>query len=556
MYHPRLFPVLDDLDLSRIQDPAARAIIQNLLNLVEDLAEANRLLREENQRLRDENNRLKGEPGQPPIKPNTPRPTTNYSSEAQRRVPTPRRKRAKRHTISIDREQTCAVDPAILPDDAEFKGYVDVVVQDVVLRTDNVLFHKAKWYAPSTQRIYLADLPEGYDDTFGPHIKALAITLAHDIKIAQPQILALFRQAGSDLAAGTLSGWLTHQVAIFHAEKDALYQAGLRSSPFQQIDDTATRVNGQNQHCHIVCNPLYTVYHTCPGKDRLSVLDVLRNGRERSFALNAEALELVEQLGLSAVQRTRLARLARDQTLSEVDLHALLDTHLPTLGCQQRKWVVDACAIAAYHAATDWPSVRLLLGDDAPQWTLLTAELALCWVHEGRHYTKLEPVVAHHRRLLKRFRARFWRYYHALQRYKAAPSARERRRLDGWFERLFDERTGYRALDERIAKTRAKKAALLQVLNHPEIPLHNNAAELAARARVRKRDISFGPRTAAGRQAWDTFQSLAATAKKLGVRFYDYILDRISRKHALPSLADLITERAQELNLGASWSSA
>lgn len=548
--------MLDDLDLSGIQDPAARAIIQQLLNLVEDLAQANRALREENQRLRDENNRLKGEQGQPAIKPNTPRPTTNHSSEAERRVPTPRLKRGKRHTISIDRQQTCDVDPAILPPDAEFKGYVDVVVQDVVLRTDNVLFHKAKWYAPSTRRTYLAELPEGYDDTFGPHIKALAITLAHDIKVSQPQILALFRQAGGDLAAGTLSGWLTHEVAVFHAEKDALYAAGLRSSPFQQIDDTATRVNGQNQHCHIVCNPLYTVYHTCAGKDRLSVLDVLRNGRERSFVLNAEALTILAQLGLSAVQRSRLEKLARDQTLDEAALHTLLDTHLPNLGCQQRKWVVDATAIAAYHAATDWPIVQLLLGDDAPQWTLLTEELALCWVHEGRHYTKLEPVVPQHRRLLKRFRARLWRYYRALRRYQGDPRPRERIRLEGWFDRLFATRTGYRALDERIAKTRAKKDALLQVLAHPEIPLHNNAAELGARQRVRKRDISFGPRTVAGTKAWDTFQSLAATAKKLGVRFYDYIHDRISGRYALPSLADLITQRANELDLGASWVSA
>ena len=548
--------MLDDLDLSHIQDPAARAIIQQLLNLVEDLAEANRALRDENQRLRDENNHLKREQGQPTIKPNTRPATSNHSSEAERRQPTPHRKRSKRQTIIIDREQTCEVERAILPPDAQFKGYLDVVVQDVVLRTDNVLFHKAKWYAPSTRRTYLAELPQGYDDTFGPHIKALAITLAHDIKVAQPQILALLRQAGAFLAAGTLVGWLTHEVAVFHAEKDALYEAGLRSSPFQQLDDTATRVNGQNQHCHIVCNPLSTVYHTCPGKDRLRVLDVRRTGRARVFVLNAEALEIREQLGLAAVQRSRLAPLAHDQPLSEAALQALLDTHLPNLGCQQRKWVVDARAIAAYHAATAWPIVRLLLGDDAPQWTLLTEDLALCWVHEGRHYTKLEPVVAHHRQLLKRFRARFWRYYHALRRYQGDPRPRARIRLERWFERLFATRTGYRALDERSAKTRAKKDALRQVRSHPEIPLHNNAAELAARQRVRNRDISFGPRTVAGTKAWDTFQSLAATAKKLGVRFYDYIHDRISGRYALPSLADLITQRANERDFGASWASA
>ena len=40
--------------------------------------------------------------------------------------------------------------------------------------------------------------------------------------------------------------------------------------------------------------------------------------------------------------------------------------------------------------------------------------------------------------------------------------------------------TGYRVLDERIVKTQLKKASLLLVLDHPEIPLHNNPAELGA----------------------------------------------------------------------------
>lgn len=116
--------------------------------------------------------------------------------------------------------------------------------------------------------------------------------------------------------------------------------------------------------------------------------------------------------------------------------------------------------------------------------------------------------------------------------------------------------TGYGALDERIAKTRANKRELLAVLAHPEIPLHNNAAELAARQRVRKRDVSFGPRTAAGARAWDTFQSIVATARKLGVNVYRYFYDRISARHEMPSLAEVITQRAQELNLGGSWAAA
>ena len=90
-------------------------------------------------------------------------------------------------------------------------------------------------------------------------------------------------------------------------------------------------------------------------------------------------------------------------------------------------------------------------------------------------------------------------------------------------------------------------------LVHPEIPLHNNPAELGARARVRKRDVSFGPPTRDGATAWDTFMTLAETASKLGVSFYHYIHDRVSGAYRMSSLADLIAQRAKGLNLGASW---
>src|SRR5204863_8413725 len=179
-----------------------------------------------------------------------------------------------------------------------------------------------------------------------------------------------------------------------HTEADAVVQAGLQSSPWQQIDDTGTRVNGQNQHCQIVCNPLYTSYRTTAAKDRLSVLDVLRGGQPRRFRLNAEALGYLDQVQLSQVTRTRLLALPWETDLDEPTLAALLTTHLPTLRPQARKWVTDAMAVAAYHAQTDRPVVQLLVCDDAPQWAWLTEEIGGCWVHEGRHYKKLTPAIA------------------------------------------------------------------------------------------------------------------------------------------------------------------
>jgi len=57
-----------------------------------------------------------------------------------------------------------------------------------------------------------------------------------------------------------------------------------------------------------------------------------------------------------------------------------------------------------------------------------------------------------------------------------------------------------------------------------------------------------------GARAWDTFATLAETAKKLKVSFYRYLQDRIARQNQIPPLAELVTIRAKELNLGWSFS--
>jgi hypothetical protein len=546
--------MLDTLDLSSLPDDRTRVLVSGLLNLIETLTADLRAAQGETHRLRDELNRRKGEQGKPQVKATTPpTPPPDHSSEQERRQPREHVKRAKNATIAIDREQTVPLDPATLPPDAEFKGYEDVIVQDVVLHTDNVCFHKAKYYAASTGETYLAPLPGGYSGEFGPGIKALTLVFYYACQMSEPKILEFFEHAGIQISAGTISTLLIKDQDAFHAEKAAAYRAGLRSSPWQHLDDTATRVKGQNQHCHIICNPLHTTYLTTPAKDRLTIIDVLSDGQPRRFRLDDDALAYLDALGIAQVRRQQLLHLPRDQTLDEPSVLRLLAEHLPGVGVQTRKGILEALAVSAYHAQSEVPVVRLLVCDDAPQFHWVTDELALCWVHAGRHYKKLTPCVALHREQLEAFVKEFWAYYHELRRYQEQPTGEDRRRLEEAFDRLFAQRTGYWALDERIALTRAKKEELLAGLADPELPLHNNPAELAARQRVRKRDVSFGPRTAEGTRAWDTFQSLAATTKKLGVSFYAYIHDRISGAKQVPALADIIDERAQELNLGASW---
>lgn len=547
--------MLDGFDPSTIPDPALRQLVQALMNQLEELHAKVRAQADEIQRLRDQNNRLKGEQGKPDIKPN--KAARQLSSEAERAVPKPRRKRAKRASLRVDRQLIVPIDRSALPPDAQFKGYQSVVVQDVVLTTDTVRLLKAKYYSPCQHRTYIAPAPPGYEGQFGPGVKALVLTLYFDSGRSEPIIRALLTQAGVQISSGQISNLLIANQERFHQERTAILAAGLHSSPWQHIDTTSTRVDGANQQCHVLCNPLYTVYTTLPRRDRIHVLDVLRGGAPRVFRLDASAERLMRLMDVPARDQRKLAHLPRDQDLSEAMLEEYLATYGKGIGELRRKWIMDSLAIAAYHAQRDppFPIVHTLVCDDAPQWTMLTEAVALCWVHDGRHYKKLEPRLAYHRQLVDDFLKQYWDYYRELLGYREQPSAAEADRLRAEFDRLFVTKTGYAALDERIGITRDKKRGLLMVLAHSELPLHNNPAELGARRRVRKRDVSFGPQSQRGSAAWDTFQTLAATAQKLGVRFYDYVRDRICQGTQFARLADLIAERAKDLHLGASWMS-
>ena len=296
----------------------------------------------------------------------------------------------------------------------------------------------------------------------------------------------------------------------------------------------------------------------------MSVLDVLRQGRKRIFRLNLEALGYLENVPLSKAAQKILPKWRSEKVLEEAAFVNRLDQALPNLNIQQRTAILGAAAVAAYHAEKDVAIVDTLVCDDAAEFHWVTRAMMLCWVHDperaqgvGRFYKKLEPVVALHRGQLKDFCKRYWDYYRQLLAYRKQPTAQEHTRLEEQFDALFSTHTGYYDLDQRIAKTQAKKASLLLVLHHPELPLHNNASELAVRQRVRKRDVSFGPahptRYASVGQFYKT---LADTARKLEISFYAYIHDRISGINQIPPMATLVAQRARELNLGGSWVAA
>ncbi len=547
--------VLDELtgDIDSIADKKAVAIIKILINLVEMLAEENAQLKKTVQELKDEINRLKGEQGKPDIrkqkKDGDDDPTNpDHSSEKDRNkrgVPQKRKpKNKKTQTIRVNRRVTVEFDKTRLPDDAEFKGYESRIIQDLKVITDNIEFKLPVYYSASLSKTFIAPMPAAYKGSeFGPGLKALVITFYRDSGMTIPAIERFLQTFDIHISRSTISRILVEDHAHFHQEKEDIFNAGMKACDYQQVDDTGCRVNGKNYYTHVFCNPFFTAYFTRKNKDRLTLLDILCRG-ELKYAFNEEAYDLMLEFGLARKWRDKIRSMLQTEALTRKEIDVILQKLFPNPKKHgtNRRTILESAALAYYQHSGYF--LKYLMSDDAPQFNRLALHHALCWIHEGRHYKKLNPISEFNRSILNAFLERFWDYYDALLTYKQNPSADMVKQLTEQFDSLFATRTGYDALDRRIEVTREKKKALLLVLHHTFLPLHNNGSELGARVQARIRDINLQTICENGTKSKDTFATIVQTARKLGVNIYQYFYDRVSKKYEMPSLADIISTRS------------
>ena len=535
-----------DVDSNKITDQQTRRDVCLLLDGVEKFATENEQLKEHIQKLKDEINHLKGEQGKPNIRPQKKDGDISSENERNKKIKKPAKKKSKKNTVEVNKTQKCCINPSSLPDDAVFKGYDSVVIQDITIKPDNIKFEREVYYSPSLGKRFMAPLPLGYEGEYGPSIKSFILTLYNDSKITQPALHRLLNTVGIDISKATISRIITDGVSIFHSEKLSIVRAGIASTDYQHIDDTGARVNGKNHYTHVLCNPFYTAYFTRSSKDRLTVLKILAGG-SLIFHLNEASLDLMKNMGLLKKHLSKVQKNNHEpKVLNEEEINAFIDSLFPEQSTHQlhRKKIKEACALVAYQNQDE--AIKILLCDDAPQFKNLTEFLMLCWIHEARHYKKLTPFRKANQDKTDCVISQIWEFYHSLQDYQKAPNEKLSVELAKKFDSLFEQRTDYKELDARIQKTKNKKDRLLLVLKYPHLPLHNNSAELGARAQARKRDISLQTKNKKGTEAKDTMMTIVGTAEKLGVNVMDYIFDRVSKAFKMPALSEVIAQISQQ----------
>jgi len=134
---------LQNRDLEHLSEAEFRGACTQFLLLVERPFARDAERDAELQRLEDELARLKRQAGSPQFPARRPARTdrTPAASEGDRRAQEPRQpwqEGARQATLRRDRAVVCALDPTQPPADARFKGYLEMLVQDLVTGPDGI----------------------------------------------------------------------------------------------------------------------------------------------------------------------------------------------------------------------------------------------------------------------------------------------------------------------------------------------------------------------------------------------------------------------------------
>ena len=528
------------IELPDIRPEERTPLVEALLGIIRQLADRVAELERIQQESRDEIALLKGQTKRPDIKPsrlNSP-PKTAEAGEGRRRGKPTRPK-----TAELTIHQTVELKLDRLPAGATLHGYEAFVVQDLKIENVNTKYQRARYALPDGGSV-LAPFPAGVLPVEGGHFGANLIVHIldqyHQAQVTEPLLLEQLWEYGIDISAGQLHRILTENKDLFHQEKAELLAAGLTASSFIGTDDTGARHQGKNGYCTVICNDLFAYFESTDSKSRLNFLQVLQ-GQQRDYVINEITLAYWERQKLPAVPLAKLTEGPAEFAGEEAWQARLADLQITDE--RHVRIATEGALLGGLIARGVSPELGVL-SDGAPQFVILVH--AACWIHAERPLAKLVPHNEEHRIAIEKIRTQIWELYQDLKAYREKPDEAQRPVLEARFDALVAQRTDYPNINGVLKEMRDRRANLLRVLERPEIPLHTNGVESDLREFVKRRKISGGTRSAAGRRCRDTFASLKKTCRKLGIRFWDYLQDRVRGLGQIPRLADLIRQKAGE----------
>jgi Transposase IS66 family len=505
------------------------------------------------QQLRDENAVLKGQKPKPKFPPskleskqnnsdqsNSSDPNNPSPSKKQPKPGQPKGKKRKKKKTILEIHNEVVLQPASIPEGAVFKGYRPYSVQDIIIKTNNTRYLRARYKLPDGSYVE-GELPPDIHGHYGPEIITYIFDQYHSCRVTEPLLLAQLHARGILISSGQLNNILIQNNALYEQEVNELLVAGVKAANQIQVDDTGGRHDGDNQYTTIIGNQWFSVFTTTDSKSRINFLKLLQGNKEH-YLINEDTIAYLAQCKVSGYlqgyiamhQGGKYATLAAwEQFIKELNITQANDV----------RFLTEAALFASLfeHGI---PRDLLIHSDDAGQFDVILFINTLCWIHEERHYRKLIMTTDEARVDLERVKGQIWTFYQMLKAYKTNPNQQVIAVIEKQFDDIFQQKTSSLTLDHQLKKTHGKKKELLGVLKRPDSPLHNNRSETDARAAKIKLKVSGGTRSDVGRASRDIFLSLKQTCLKLGLNFITFLRDRVRGLYNIPKLAEIIRQRS------------
>ena len=522
--------------MSSISEKEYKEYIEENQSLRKIIVEQSQRLQEQSrkiQALEEEIARLKNRPKKPQLKPSRIGVLEKLSAKKELKSRKKRRKKLKIHKVVI-------LKPEYLPTGSRLLKYRDYVVQNIRIEAENIKYRRPAYKTLDGTIVFAKLPPEIQGSSYGVDLRAYMLSLYHSMHVSQRDILSHLQEQGIEISSAQVSRILTqrHSLEKFHKEKEDILEAGLQSSDHIVVDDTGLRQNGKNAFCTHVGNNDFAFFQSTLSKSRLNFLEILR-GQYTDYCIDASGLEYLKTRHFPQEERILLRRLL-GKTYPDQESYTQA---LKAFGIGEEhhlRLTYEAGLMGSIRKR--YPSFPVIVSDAAGQFKVFNH--AGCWIHAERRLSDLIPNNSVEKELTDTSLSDFWTFYNELKEYKQEPMPAKKVQLEARFDKIFTSNTDYPELNKALKAVHDHKQDLLAVLDHPYIPLHNNISERDIREVAKKRKICAGTRSDAGRDARDDFLSLKKTCQKLGIKFWDYLLDRLYGKQLIPYLPELILQNA------------
>ncbi|MGB0360811.1 MAG: IS66 family transposase, partial [Endozoicomonas sp.] len=498
--------------------------------------------------LQAEIRRLKKLPPKPDIKPNT-KPKDDGEEDdngsddnneppdnsGKRKVKKPgeRTRKNRRQPDKPTTEQIATVEVPDVPPGSTPNGFSSYSVQELHIRAFTVEYRLKQWLTPDGQ-IITAKPPENLrGHHYGPQLQSYLLYQHHGCSVTQPQLLDWLWYVGISMSAGELHRLLTEGHTDFHEEKDALLATGLKCSHYIQTDDTGARHQGQNGYCTIINNELFAWFESTGSKSRENFLSLLHRPW-KTYSVTQDALNYLEKFDYPEKWLRVIRQYMGVTFLNREAWEAALNDHGLTGKTRRRQ--ADEALIYSSLIAHGLGHLTTF-SDGAQQFNVFNH--AQCWIHAERGLAKVHPVNEQQASAQYWCRTWFWAIYSDLKAFKASPDKSKAQNIRHDFKTLTNTQVDFSDLQDALSGLVVIEKELLQVLDNLGLPLHNNLSESQIREYVKRRKISGGTKSKAGRKCRDTFASLKKTCRLYGLSFWHYLKDRITGSGSFPWLPDL-----------------